>query len=241
MEKLLEIFVFAVTWTQDSIWWTRRWRFLSSQLLGHKTVFDGHVTGDFCLRSYLDTRQYLMDKSLEIFVGAVTWTQDSIWWTRHWRFLSSQLLGHLDPYWRRVIFCIVLENGSDSEGFRNNFHVSLEWNKSDGGGGEGGVASSTLSDLVDSSSEYVSPFPRRAIKQGVLKINFPSIFSCTGIFMQAIYSYDMRQVLKVCYRATQVCIRFSVVVPPPPIFCVIFFFLRRCFLRLYAILCYLCT
>jgi len=40
-------------------------------------VFDGQVTGDFCLCSYLDIRQCLMDKSREIFALAVTCTNDS--------------------------------------------------------------------------------------------------------------------------------------------------------------------
>ena len=39
---------------------------MSLKLLGQKTVYDGQVTGDFCLCSFLDIRQGLVDKSLEI-------------------------------------------------------------------------------------------------------------------------------------------------------------------------------
>jgi hypothetical protein len=47
---------------------------MSLQLLGQKTVYDGQVTGDFCLCSYLDIRQCLMDTSLGICVFGATWT-----------------------------------------------------------------------------------------------------------------------------------------------------------------------
>jgi hypothetical protein len=93
MDKSMEICVFTVTWTKVSVWWTSPWRFVSLQLLGHKAVFDGHVTGDLCFWSYLDKSQCLMDTSMEICVFAVTWTKDSVWWTSHRRFLSLQLLG----------------------------------------------------------------------------------------------------------------------------------------------------
>jgi len=53
-------------------------RFFCLQLLGHKAVFDGQVTGDFSVCSYLDIRQCLMDKSREIFLFAVTWTSGSV-------------------------------------------------------------------------------------------------------------------------------------------------------------------
>jgi TfoX/Sxy family transcriptional regulator of competence genes len=71
MDKSLDNFVFALAWTQDSIWWTGRWRILSSHLLGHKTLFGGQVAGEFCLRTCLDTRQYLVDRLLENFVFAL--------------------------------------------------------------------------------------------------------------------------------------------------------------------------
>ena len=71
-------------------------------------MFDGQVTADLCLYSYLDIVQFLMDKLLEIFLFAVicvTLIQDIVFWTSHRRVLSSQLLVqntvncHLLPYY----------------------------------------------------------------------------------------------------------------------------------------------
>jgi hypothetical protein len=111
MDKSMKICFFAVTWTKDSVWWTSHRRFLSLQLLGHKAVFhgqitgnvslnlierkavfDGQITGHLCLCNYLDKRQCLMDTLLEIYVFEVTWTKGSVWRTNHWRSLSLKLL-----------------------------------------------------------------------------------------------------------------------------------------------------
>ena len=67
----MEISVFAVTWTKGSVCWTNHRRFLYLQLLGHKAVFDGQITGNLPLKLLGRKSVFMMDKSMEICVYAL--------------------------------------------------------------------------------------------------------------------------------------------------------------------------